>query len=125
MIDALAMKDAYHEVRRVALHALQGHPREVEFLCKALSDQSREVQSHAAWRLEQLRPPAALDAMIAALAESEYSDVRGDVAKVLGRLEDPRAVEPLIAALDEPNSLAHVRSVCGMRSSADWGLRHG
>jgi HEAT repeat protein len=91
--------EAEYPVREVAGAALDrfADARAVEPFVAALANKER--RSFALLRLERIGSPA-VEALIAALQDEQW-DVRGDVARALGKIADPRAVEPLIHALQD------------------------
>jgi HEAT repeat protein len=125
-----AMKDKNANVREAAVVALGkiGDARAVKPLISALGDEWFDIAKAAAEALETLgwRPGkdeagaaywiakwnweecvrvgrAAIGPLVAALADKNLH-VRGEAAKALGELRDPRALEPLIAALKDNES---------------------
>ena len=74
--------------------------RDVKGLNKALAyKKDADVRRDAAFRLEKIRDPRAVEPLIGALADKQW-EVRMYAADALGEIGDPRAVEPLIGALN-------------------------
>ena len=101
---AAALKDNHWRVRRAAL-AVAGVVRDFRvlrpLLVRALRDEEwrvRAAAARAATALAELKDPAALDVLAAALADKQ-PNVRARAAQALGEVRDPRAVPPLVAVL--------------------------
>ncbi len=128
-----ALKDEVRDVREAATEALGGvGAPAVEPLTATLKDRDKYVRKTAAealsklgwepdrgevgawywvtkynWEKASTFGALAVDPLIAALKDEEYSVVRERAAHELGKIGDPRAVEPLIATLKD-----EVHDVC-------------
>jgi HEAT repeat protein len=92
-----------------------GYSQETDLdrLIQELNDKDSDVRRSAAYGLDKIRDPRAVEPLIATLSDKEWR-VRSAAATALGHIGDPRAVEPLIATLRDRD-----RSV---REQAAWAL---
>jgi HEAT repeat protein len=124
-VTAFAKKDAYHDVRVIALHALAvaNEPRTAELAIEGLSDPSDEVKEAALWYLQHHPDVRALSPLLETLRTAKYNGVRMEACEALGALGDRRAVPGLIAALADPTPLGRIYAARALAELGDRSAR--
>jgi HEAT repeat protein len=91
-------------------------------LIVALHDTDADVAREAAASLGLLRNPAAVEPLIAVLANHDgyfHAVVRAAATQSLGQLRDPRAVAPLLAAIKDPVAEASAEAIRALAALSD------
>jgi len=111
-------------VRAISLH---GGPEHVPALIERLHDESTTVRQAAAYALQRLHNPVAVDPLLTATDPANEPDaaVRAAAAIALGQYAQPRVVQGLIAALrDRRLTVNHAaRKSLQVLTGQDFGYR--
>jgi HEAT repeat protein len=100
-----ALKDPLPGIRMAAVSISRiENSRVVKPLLDALNDPHRVMREVTAGCLGSINDKRVVEALIKALKEDSYPNVRINAARSLGEIKDPKAIEPLIASLTDGNS---------------------